>query len=56
MSGPLAGSPVSLFVSTMPRAQNRTAKGSILKEEETLCPSGSLTFVWEYVNKVMGAV
>ena len=26
--------------STMPRAQNRTAKGSTLMEDETICPSG----------------
>ena len=30
----------------MPRAQNRTAKGSILKEDEILCPSGYIIYLW----------
>ena len=40
--GRQAGSPVSIFVQvhTMPMAQNRTGKGSILKENEIQCRSG----------------
>ena len=30
----------------MPRAQNRAAKGSILKEDEILCQSGYMIYLW----------
>ena len=36
----------SICLSTMPTAQNRTAKGSILKEDETLCHSGYIIYLW----------
>ena len=31
---------------TMPRAQNRAAKGSILKEDEILFQSGYIIYLW----------
>ena len=37
----------------MPRAQNRTAKSSILKEDEILCPSGYIIYLcgcWSVVS------
>ena len=36
----------SICASTMPRAQNRTAKGSTLMEDETLYPSGYIIYLW----------
>ena len=40
----------SICTSTMPRAQNRAAKGSTLMEDETLCPSGYNIFLWTDLN------
>ena len=36
----------SICASTMPRALNRTAKGSTLMEDETLYPSGYIIYLW----------
>ena len=36
----------SICASTMPRAQNWTAKCSILKEDKILCPSGYIIYLW----------
>ena len=36
----------NICTSTMPRAQSRTAKGSTLMEDETLCPSGYIIYLW----------
>ena len=36
----------SICASTMPRVQNRTAKGSTLMEDETLYPSGYIIYLW----------
>ena len=38
----------SICESTMPRAQNRAAKGSTLMEDETRCPSGYIIYLWWY--------
>ena len=38
----------SICASTMPRAQNWTAKGSTLKEDEILCPSGYIINLWRW--------
>ena len=49
MKGWRAGSPVacSICASTMPtKAQNRTAKGATLMEDETLWPSGYIIYLW----------
>ena len=39
----------SICESTMPRAQNRVAKGSTLMEDETRCPSGYIIYLWWYL-------
>ena len=39
-----------ICASTMPKAQNRTAKGSFLKEDEILCPSGSIIYLWSHAK------
>ena len=36
----------SICASTMPKEQNRAAKGSILKEDEILCQSGFIIYLW----------
>ena len=40
----------SICTSTMPRAQNRAAKGSILTEDEILFQSGYIIYLWQQVN------
>ena len=35
-----------ICLSAMPRAQNNAAKGSILKEDEILCQSGYMIYLW----------
>ena len=39
----------SICACTMPRDQNRTAKGSILKENQLLCPSGYIIYLCLYL-------
>ena len=36
--------------STMPRAENRTAKDSTVMEDETLCPSGYIIQLWYCIS------
>ena len=49
----------SICASTMPRAQNWTAKCSILKEDKILCPSGYIIYLcklpiaYKYTNTVV---
>ena len=49
----MLGRQAGLGASTMPRAQNRTAKGSTLMENETLCPSGYILYLWLQSSKFL---
>ena len=41
----------SICASAMPRAQNRAANGSTLKEDEILCRSGFIIYLWNRLSK-----